>query len=53
MVQTLGTVLMCHKTKPSLNDCLSVSKALHAKFKFLGDESSEVNMRNFFSVTII
>ena len=43
MVQTLATVMMCHKIKPSMGDCLMVSEALHAKFKFLGDESSEVS----------
>ena len=43
MVQTLATMLMSYVQRPSLKDSLVVSKALHAKFKFLGDESSEVN----------
>ena len=42
MVQTLTTMLMTYVQRPSLSDCLVVSKALHRKFKFLGDESSEV-----------
>lgn len=42
MVQTLTTLLMTYKTKPSLNDCLIVSRSLHEKFQSLGDESSEV-----------
>ena len=41
MVQTL-TMLMTHIQRPSLRHCLIVSKALHAKFKFLGDDISEV-----------
>lgn len=42
IVQTLATMLMTYVQRPSLSDCLVVSKALHGKFKFLGDESSEV-----------
>ena len=42
MVQTLATVMMYHKTKPCMDDCLLVSRALHTKFRFLGDQSSEV-----------
>ena len=42
MVQTLTTLLMTYKTKPSLNNCLIVSRSLHDKFQSLGDESSEV-----------
>lgn len=42
MVQTLTTMLMTHIQRPSLRHCLIVSKALHAKFKFLGDDISEV-----------
>lgn len=44
MVQTLATMLMSYVQRPSLKDCLVVAKALHAKFKFLGDESSEVKL---------
>ena len=36
-------MLMSYVQRPSLKDSLVVSKALHGKFKFLGDESSEVN----------
>lgn len=43
MVQTLSTVLMTRVERPTLTECLQVSKALHTKFKFLGsDGSSEV-----------
>ena len=35
-------MLMTHIQCPSLRHCLIVSKALHAKFKFLGDDISEV-----------
>ena len=42
MVQTLKTMLMTHIQRPSLRHCLIVSKALHAKFKFLVDDISEV-----------
>lgn len=43
MVQTLATVLMTQVEHPTTIDCLQVSKALHAKYKFLGsDGSSEV-----------
>ena len=42
MVQTLATLLMTYKSKPSLKDCLDVSSGLHKKFPTLGDESSEV-----------
>lgn len=42
MVQTLATLLMTYKPKPSLRDCLIVSRGLHQKFPSLGDESSEV-----------
>ena len=43
MVQTLATVLMTEVPRPTTKDCNVVSKALHAKFTFLGgDESSEV-----------
>ena len=44
MVQTLATMLMSYVQRPSLKDCLVVAKALHAKFTFLGDESSEVKL---------
>lgn len=47
MVQTLATILMTYKTKPSLTDCLNVSKALHAKFRFMGGEESEVIHYNY------
>lgn len=44
MVQTLATVLMTKIERPTMTDCLQVSKALHKKFKFLGsDGSSEVH----------
>ena len=42
MVQTLATMLMSYVKRPSLSDCLVISKALHRKFNFLGDEGSEV-----------
>ena len=42
MVQTLTTMFMTHIQRPSLRHCLIVSKALHANFKFLGDDISEV-----------
>ena len=43
MVQTLATILMTHVERPTMTNCLQVSKALHEKFKFLGsDGSSEV-----------
>ena len=42
MVQTLAKMLMSYVQRPTLRDCLVVSKAVHEKFKFLGDESSEV-----------
>ena len=35
-------MLMTNEQRPSLKQCLLVSKALHEKYKFLGDESSEV-----------
>ena len=41
MVQTLATLLMTHKSRPSLRDCKVVSQSLHNKFN-IGDESSEV-----------
>lgn len=45
MVQTLSTVLMTHVVRPTMSDCLHVSKALHRKFRFLGnDGSSEVTI---------
>ena len=43
MVQTLATLLMTYKSRPSLKDCQIVSKSLHQKFKNLGDEDSEVD----------
>ena len=42
MVQTLTTLLMAYKSKPSLSDCLIVSRSLHEKFQSLGDEGSQV-----------
>ena len=42
MVQTLATMMMIHVQKPSLSDCQAVSESLHNKYRFLGDESSEV-----------
>lgn len=42
MVKTLATMLMTYIQRPSLSNCLVVSKALHKKFTFLGDEDSEV-----------
>ena len=42
MVQTLATLLMTYKPKPSLKDCLVVSSGLYQKFSSLGDESLEV-----------
>ena len=50
MVQTLATMIMCHKIKLSMVDCLSVSRGLHTKFRFLGDESSEVSIGPFLSL---
>ncbi|XP_065893460.1 uncharacterized protein [Dysidea avara] len=45
MVQTLATLLMTYKSRPSLKDCQIVSKSLHQKFKNLGDEDSETNLQ--------
>ena len=42
MVQTLTTLLMTYKSKPSLSDCLIVSRSLYEKFQSLGDEGSQV-----------
>lgn len=42
IVQTLATMLMSYVQRPSLKQCLVVSRALHGKFGFLGDASSEV-----------
>ena len=42
MVQTLATMMMIHVQNPSLSDCKAVSQSLYDKFRFLGDESSEV-----------
>ena len=36
MVQTLATILMTYRPKPSLADCRVVSLALHKKLRFLG-----------------
>jgi len=46
IVQTLATILMTYRSRPSLKDCQLVSKSLHKKFKGLGDESSEVSLLN-------
>lgn len=37
IVQTLATVLMTHKQRPSLSDCGAVAKSLVKKFSFLSD----------------
>lgn len=37
MVQTLATMLMVHKQKPSLNDCDIVAQSVVAKYSFLND----------------
>ena len=42
MVQTLTILLMTYKSKPSLSDCLIVSRSLYEKFQSLGDEGSQV-----------
>jgi len=42
MVQTLATLAMSYVPSPSCQDCLTVSKALHAKFPFLKEDDSEV-----------
>ena len=34
---------MTYVQRPSLRHCLAVSKAIHSKFSFLGDDTSEVN----------
>lgn len=41
---------MTYKTKPSLYDCLIVSRSLHDKFKFMGGEDSQV-MQNLAIMT--
>ena len=48
MVQTLATMLMTYNTKPLLNDCGKVAKALVTKFNFLKDDerNGEVSMIN-------
>ena len=38
MVQTLATVLMTYKQRPSLTDCTAVAKSLIKKFTFLSDQ---------------
>ena len=49
MVQTLSTVLMTHVARTTMSDCLHVSKALHRRFGFLGnDGSSEVTINILF-----
>ena len=37
MVRTLATFLMTFKTRPSLNDCGIVARALVQRFSFLAD----------------
>ena len=46
MVQTLATLLMSHIPSPSVNHCIVVAKALHEKFLFLKQKSSEVCNEN-------
>ena len=46
MVQILTTVLLTYVERPSMNDCLKVSKAVHKKFKFLGDDGSSEVCKN-------
>jgi hypothetical protein len=41
MVQTLTVMLMSMVQRPSLRHCLIVSQAVHKKYPFLGDETSE------------
>lgn len=41
MVQTLSTMLMTFKQKPSLSDCGKVAKALVTKFAFLKDDEGD------------
>ena len=55
VVQTLATMLMSYVQRPSLKLCLVVSRALHEKFRFLGDESFEVkfNVSLFYIYTAI
>lgn len=52
MVQTLATLLMTYKSRPSLKDCQVVSRSLHQKFKKLGDESSEVVLKHLCNSSI-
>ena len=42
MVRTLAPLLMSHIQSPSVNYCMTVSKALHEKFPFLKEDGSEV-----------
>ena len=37
MIQTLATVLMTHRQRPSLSDCGAVARSLVKKFSFLTD----------------
>jgi len=45
MVQTLATLLMTYKSRPSLKDSQVVSKSLHQKFRKIGGEEYEVEPR--------
>lgn len=44
MIQILATMLMTYVQKPSLQDCLDVSTALHAKYRFLKKAGSVVSL---------
>ena len=56
IVQTLATVLMTHRQRPSLSDCGVVAKSLVKKFSFLSDfeGDGEVCQEFYFqSVTLL
>ena len=40
MVQTVATVLMTYKQKPSLAECGKVARAMISKYPFLADSDS-------------